>query len=354
MTSAKLFTIAIAGGLLLSSAFGLADDNKKAPPAPPAPPTAPAPGAIVPPLPPMPPHQVAPMPPMPPIPGAGSGFSVQFHDGKVEIAGVKGLVDQQLDDAIAKVAAEKNLPPEVREKLTKRLTKMRDKLGKKLDKINVTDMEQLGEELGQMGDEIGQEMEGFSDEMEKWGDQYGKDFAKNFKFKWNKDPHGKINGHLHAQANDDDDDDDDSADNDADVSVPDPSDDDDDIKDALKDLGDLALKPGQREAIGKLRTDSDKQVATAKKELDRQSDALKGLLANPNASDADVARAVDAVSSQEAAIRKARLLAWVDARRMLDAGQRAKVEATAGKPPAPPRPPAAPKAPAAPAAPKAK
>ncbi len=349
MTSAKLFTIAIAGGLLLSSALGLADDNKKAPPPPPAAPAPPA--AIVPPLPPA-PHPGVPMPPMPPIPGAGSGFSVQFHDGKVEIAGVKGLVDQQLDVALAKVAAEKNLPPEVREKLMKRLTKMRDKLGKKLDKLDVTDMDQLGEQLGDMGEEISQEMEGFSDEMEKWGDQYGKDFAKNFKFKWNKDPHGKINGHLHAQA--DDDDDDDSADDDADVSVPDPSDDDDDIKDAIKDLGDLALKPGQRDAIGKLRSDSDKQVATAKKELDRQSDALKGLLANPSASDADVARAVDAVSSQEAAIRKARLLAWVDARRMLDAGQRAKVEATAGKPPAAPKPPGAPKPPAAPAAPKTK
>ncbi len=332
MTSAKLFMIAIAGGLLLSSAFGLADDNKP-PPAPPAPPA-----TIVPPIAPMPP-----MPPMPPIPGAGSGFSVQLDGGKLEIAGLKGFVDQQLDDALAKVAAEKSLPPQVRDKLTKRLAKIRDKLGKRLDKLDITDIDQLGDELGDMGDEIGQEMEGFGDEMEKWGDQYGKDFAKDFKFKWNKDPHGKINGHLHARADDDDDDDDD-----ADVSVPDPSDDDDDIKDALRDLGDLALKPAQRDAIGKLRTESDKQVATAKKELDRQSDALKGLLASPNASDADVARAVDAVSSQEAAIRKARLLAWVDARRVLDAGQRARVEAAA-KPPAalkapkPPAPPAAPK-----------
>ena len=296
MTSAKLFTIAVAGGLLLSSAFGLADDNKKAPPAPPAPPAAPAPAPPAPIMPPMPPM---------PAPALGSGVSVQFHDGKIEIAGVKGNVEKALDAALAKVAAEKDLPPEVREKLTKRLGKMRDKLGKRLDKLDATDLHQLGEQLGEMGEEIGQEMEGFSDEMEKWGEQYGKDYSKNFNFKWGKDPHGKANGHLHVQANDDDDDDD-TADDDRDVSVPDPSDDDDDLKDAIKDLGDLALKPAQRDAIGKLRTDSDKQVATAKQELDRQADALKGLLANPNANDADVARAIDAVSSQEAAIRKAR------------------------------------------------
>jgi hypothetical protein len=107
--------------------------------------------------------------------------------------------------------------------------------------------------------------------------------------------------------------------------------DDSDLKDAIQDLKDVALKPAQRDAIGKLRADSDKTVAVAKKQLDDLSSKLHTALGNPATSDADIAKYVDQISAQEAAIRKARILAWVNARRVLDDAQRKKIEDAAKK-----------------------
>ena len=45
----------------------------------------------------------------------------------------------------------------------------------------------------------------------------------------------------------------------------------------------------------------------------------------------EMGKSIDAVTQQEAAIRKARILAWVNARRVLDDAQRKKVEAAAAK-----------------------
>ena len=101
------------------------------------------------------------------------------------------------------------------------------------------------------------------------------------------------------------------------------------MNDALSNLGDLSLKPAQRDAIQKIRTDSDKQVGAAKKYLDTASSHLKQLLDNPNASDVDVSKSIDAVSQLEGSIRKARILAWMNARRVLEDAQRKKIEAAA-------------------------
>ena len=89
---------------------------------------------------------------------------------------------------------------------------------------------------------------------------------------------------------------------------------------------DLALNPGQRTAITKLRTDSDKAVGAAKKQLDDLSAKLRTALSNPATPDADITRLVDQISAREAVIRKSRILAWAQARRVLDDGQRKKVE----------------------------
>ncbi|HEX5061599.1 MAG TPA: hypothetical protein VFV99_19660, partial [Kofleriaceae bacterium] len=55
-------------------------------------------------------------------------------------------------------------------------------------------------------------------------------------------------------------------------------------------------------------------------------EALRQQLENPSANENDVSRAIDNVSRLEADIRKARIIAWVKARRVLDDGQRQKVE----------------------------
>jgi hypothetical protein len=299
----------LAGGLLFGSVLSHAGSGSGMPPTPPTPPTAP-----VPPTPPTPPSP--PMPPMPPmptsIPGLPNGVTVSIHDGKVKIEGLDKYVDSQIDTALKSIQ-NPGVPPEIRAKVEEHLKKLRAKLKTKLAKIDVKDLDDLGDQLGDIGDEIGDEMDQFGDEMDAWGDKFGKDIQKQVQQQLA--AHG-----IHADADDDDDND-----------IPSPDvDDNDDLADAVRDMGDLKLTPAQHTAIAKLRTDSDKQVDSAKKALDSASDNLRKLLEN-GAGEAEVSRAIDLVSQQEAAIRKARILAWVNARKILDDAQRKKVENAAKK-----------------------
>jgi hypothetical protein len=145
-------------------------------------------------------------------------------------------------------------------------------------------------DLDDIGEEIGREMEDMGKDIEKWvGDD----------------------------------------DNDVDV---DADADDDDLDDAVKAMGNLKLKGPQSDQIKKLRTESDAKVAAAKKELEQASKQLQQQLDNPATSDADLSKSIDAVAAQEAAIRKARILALHGARRVLDDTQRKQVDtATKGK-----------------------
>ena len=252
---------------------------------------------------------------------SGGGLSVQIHDGKIQIDGLDDIVDGAIRDAQEAIRSS-GLPGDVRDKLQKRLDKVKDTVKNRLSHLDASNLDQLGDELGKMGDEIGKQMDEFGKEMEKYGKQAGKDSMKNFGKGWSS--HG---AHFKWDSKDKDDDDDDDADL---PSAPDV-DDADDLDDAVKSLGDLSLKPPQREQIQKLRAESDRQVAAAKKQLDQASDTLKKQLDNSTTSDADIARSIDAVTQQEAAIRKARILAWHSARRVLDDAQRKKVEDTAAK-----------------------
>lgn len=324
----RIFASILLGGVLFGSAFSQADSGRRygnywpssdatvvaqADPRPvPAPMPAPAPR----PAPPVPP--AAPAPRVPP-PHVGSGVSVQIHDGKIQIDGVSDLVDSAIHDAQEAIKTS-GVPTDVRDKLQKRLDKVKDTVKNRLSHLDASNLDQLGDELNKMGDEIGKQMDEFGKEMEKYGQQVGKDSMKKFGKDWSS--HG---AHFKWDSKDDDDDDD------ADLpSMPDV-DDADELDDAVKSLGDLSLKPPQREQIQKLRADSDRQVAAAKKQLDQASDTLKKQLDNSTTSDADIARSIDAVTQQEAAIRKARILAWHNARRVLDDAQRKKVEDAAAK-----------------------
>ncbi len=281
MKLASILSLLLAGGLLFGSAFSSADRN-----APPPPPTAPA----------------APKPPKAPK------GSKTIH---VRVDGLDDMIDAQIKAALDQVGSNKDVPPAIRDKITKRLEGIRKKIRARVG--NGSDLDP--EELGQLGEEIGSEMEDFGQEMDDWGEQFGKQMEKKF---------GKFD--VHIGVGDDDADNDDN--NDA-TSPPDADDDPDDIDDAVRDMGKLNLKPNQRAQIKQLRADSDAKVATAKKNLDVASEALQKQLDNPSASDADISRAIDNVAQQEATIRKARILAWVNARRVLDDGQRKKVEGAA-------------------------
>jgi DNA anti-recombination protein RmuC len=252
-------------------------------------------------------------------------MSVQIHDGKIQIDGLDDIVDGAIRDAQEAIRSS-GLPDDVRDKLQKRLDKVKDTVKTRLSHLDASNIDQLGEELSKMGDDIGKQMEEFGKEMEKYGKKAGKNFGKGG---WK--GHG---GHFQWDSKDKDKDkdkDDDEDNDDADVpSVPDV-DDADDLDDAVKSLGDLSLKAPQREQIQKLRADSERQVAAAKRQLDQASDTLTRQLENSATSDADIARSIDAVTQQEAAIRKARILAWHSARRVLDDAQRRKVEDAASK-----------------------
>jgi len=311
----------IAGGLLFGSAFGHAASGdpsfgfwpasdvtgpNRVPPTPPTAPTpAPAPPPAPRPAPPAPPKA----PPPPKAPAAGG----------IQIDGVKDMVIGQLDAARASIKNNPSIPKDVRDKLTARLDKVRASLDKRLSNLKITDLDKFGEEMEKMGEEIEEAMEGLEEEMEKLGEKLSKDIAKDV---------GKNLGKMKFDFDFDfdHDDDDDNV-----PMTPDLDADDDDMKDAISDLKDLALDPGQRTQITKLRTDSDKTVAAAKKQLDDLSTKLRTALANPTTPDADVARLVDQISAQEAVIRKARILAWAQARRVLDDGQRKKIEDAAKK-----------------------
>ena len=246
---------------------------------------------------------------------------MNIHDGKVEISGLEGVVDTQINAALQGISADPNIPPQVRAKVTAKLEKLRSKVKRRIAKIDTTDPQRLGEELGALGEEIGQEMEQFGEEMDKfgadmdqWSKKFEKDWGKNFKYQFNN------NGNDDDDDHDDDRDDDDDDDQDVDIHMP-----------AVRDLGDLKLKAPQRDALRRLRAESDAKVANAKRELERAEAQLQKAIENVNASDADIARAIDNVAQQEATIRKARILTWVNARRMLDDSQRQKVEGAARK-----------------------
>lgn len=326
-----LFTVVVpsllAGGLIFGSAFGHASVGRDEligywpaasdvtatgaakqvpPPAPPAPPKGP------------------PAPPKPPKHGAGSGVSVSIDNGTIKIDGVKGMVAGQLDAVRDSLRNNPAIPKDVRDKVLERLDKVRTSVDKRLSHLDVSDPDKLGEEMDKMGEEIDKAMEGFDKDMEKWGDKFGKDLAKDLTKNL-----GHL-GNLNIHIGDDDDDDDDTA------GVPMAPDvdidaDDSDLRDAIQDLKDVALKPAQRDAIGKLRADSDRTVAAARKQLDDLSDKLHTALGNPATTDVQIATYVDQISAQEAAIRKARLLAWANARRVLDDAQRKKIEDAAKK-----------------------
>jgi hypothetical protein len=329
-----LFTIVVpsmlAGGLIFNSALGSAagrDENfgfwpaasdvaaptpptPKAPPAPPAPPTPPTP-------------RTAPTAPTPPTPPAkrggagGGGVSVSINNGKVQIDGLHDLVLGQIDAARESIKNNQAIPKDVRDKVGARLDKVRATVDKRLANLKITDMDQLESEMEKMGEEIEQSMEGLDKDLEKLGKGFGKNFGKN----WGKNFNVNING------NDDDDDDD----NIGAIDTPDVDADDDDMKDAIKDLRDMALKPDQKAKINKLRADSDKTVGTAKKQMDDLSQKLQTALGNPTVTDAEIGRLVDQISAQEATIRKSRIQAWAQARRELDEAQRKRVEDAAKK-----------------------
>lgn len=282
---------------------------------------------------------VPPVPPMPPMPprghnrtrGHGHGMSVSIHDGKIEIDGIEELVQDQLERVAEVLDSVPDMPPDVRVRIKDRVKSVRDKLGARLGKLKSMDLDKIGPEMERMGDDIEKDMEGLDKDLEQLGlnlgkdfaERFGKDFARNFAPSRH-DRHDRDNS---DDGDDDADDDDDRPGVTLDDDMIDPS----DMRAAIAGLKGLTLGQDQKEQLAKLRRDSEQQISDAKRDLETLSSRLHDALGDAEASEADIARQIDQISAKEATIRKARILAWVRVRGMLDKDQRKKVEAAARK-----------------------
>lgn len=282
---------------------------------------------VPPPAPPAPPAPVAPVAPVAPyIPHGKHGIQVRIEDGKVQLDGLAEMIEGQLEGVNAILENLPDVPPEVRTRVRERIRSVRRTVKTRMSKLKSMDLSQIGPEMERMGDEIEREMEGLDKDMEKLGDKLGQQFAKKIT--------QQVARSFQNVDRDNDGDDNDEADHDDDddsaaAAVMPPGPNVDAVPPSLGDLKNLTLRPQQKADLAKLRAETDQQVKAAKQALDEASGRLHDTLGNSNASEAEIARQIDAVSREEATIRKARILAWVKARNLLDKDQRRKVEAAA-------------------------
>jgi hypothetical protein len=259
---------------------------------------------------------------------------VSIHGGKIEIDGIAELVQESLEKALETLDRLPDVPPDTRSRLRGRIQGMRNQLSARLGRLKSMDLDRLGPELERMGDEIERQMEGLDGELAQLGDRFGKGFAKKFGKDFAKSFGPGVPGvspgtsHDSDDAADDDDDDDDDHDRPAVALPPTPGPDvaDPDTGPAIAALKGLTLDAGQRTELARLRAESDRQITTAKRELERMSSRLHDTLRDAEAKESDVTAQIEAISLKEATIRKARILTWLKVRHMLHADQRKQVE----------------------------
>ena len=270
------------------------------------------------------------VPPVPPVPPhhRGGKISVTIHGNHIQINGIAETVNEHLDAVRDMLQNNPNVPPDVRDRIIARMDRVKSIVDRRLKNFKVSDVDQAEAEMEKLGEELEQALDGLDQDLEKLGDKLARDIRKKVRKNIFKDFAKKFVDVDHRADRDDDNDGDAKAEPDSDSEDADPSDVDDTVR-SVDGLKGMTLKPEQRVAIAKLRVESNTRVATAKKQLEDASQRLETALSDPKISDADVVRLVDQVSGHEAAIRKARLLAWIQARRVLDADQVERIERAA-------------------------
>lgn len=300
----------LVGGVVLADPWG----------APTPPTTPPPPGPVRGPKPPK-----APKPPR--INVSAGGLSISVRNGKIHIDGLDQLVAGHLQSVRDMLANHPNLPKDVRDKITARMDRVKAIVDKNIKSLDTSDLDKLEQQVEKMGDELEKALEGLDEDLDKLGDKWGKDLAKDIQ-KGLKDMKDlKIGPDPAPPADPADDDDNDTDDDNLPNASTDPS--TDDVNAAVDSLKNFALKPAQKDAIAKLRVDTDKLVELERARLEVASKELEMALGDVNVQAAVIERAVDKVTAHEAAIRKARLLTWVQARNLLDPDQRKQLEAAA-------------------------
>lgn len=282
------------------------------------------------PVPPVPPR--APKPPAPPI-------SISIKGNKIHVEGIDRLVAGHLAAVRQLLRDNPNIPQDVRDRLVQRMDKVKGIVERHLKNLDSSDIDRLGDQLEKMGDELEKAMAGLDADLAKLGDKIARDvqrklskdgFKDKLKLKFGPQPPPP----PPPPSPDHDTDTDTDTDTDSDSDAHDPwghTKSNDDV--SIDGLKDFALKPAQRDAIAKLRAASDTQVAAIKQQLESASKRLEDALADTKVTDAEVTRHVDQISKLEAELRKAKLLTWVQARRVLDADQVKRLEQAARKSP---------------------
>jgi hypothetical protein len=322
-----------AGGLMFHSASAQPVNPYGPPPAPPASPA--------PPVPPVPPTAPVVVPPQ--VHGPSVRVSVDGH--VLDADQIRRMVDAQLAQARAQLQ-NPNIPARMRAKLARKLDKITAKLDQRLAHIDFNDLGHLQEQMTDLGNELSQSMDGMGDDMEAWGKQLGAEVEQQVMQQVQQQMHIHMNGNgqFHWDSDGGRNEHEDDGDRDHDDDRGDAHDDDDNQPAAATRhghvhghaaadrLGDLDLQPQQRERLAEIRTESRKHVAAARAEVAKRSAELETLLHEPEVDRDAVARAVEAVTAAEGEMRKAKILSWVDARRVLDDAQRKRVEGAVDDP----------------------
>jgi hypothetical protein len=323
-----------------------AGDDWSAPPAPPAPPAAPAGGSM------------------------GAGVSVTIRDGRIRIDGVADFVLERLALIQGHVAGHRDLSNATRRRLSAQLARAQATVSRRLASLDALTPAQLEREVERMARELERDLDRVEEALAEVGDRRGPRLTSEIvrglatrALRQSQDAHraraaaeraraqaeaccpdgdhADASGH-HARGADADDADDadgdagDAGDGDGDEVVAEavvvaPGTDGSGRVDEtrMRMAGALILRPEQQAQILRVRTTLARDVAAARKQLTDAQQRLDVALRDLRASDVEIARYVDQVSQQEAAIRKARILAWVGTRRLLDDVQRRQLEAAA-------------------------
>jgi hypothetical protein len=249
----------------------------------------------------------------------------------------------QIKTAIQSIANDKSIPGPLRASLLTRLRKTQQIMDQRLGRIGSSgdwstfeaEMESMGQEIESTFEGLDDEMEKFGKDMEAWGEKFGQKFEKEFGETFEKELEEKLRNGIFVGPH----------------GVPAPpappappgpyappappappalpssrhAIDMSDLDTSI-DLGDLSLTPAQRQALERIVADEAKVVGSAEGSLETLTDRLRSKLADPNSDEGDIARTVDAITAEEGKIRKARILAWAKARKVLDDRQRGKVQ----------------------------
>ncbi len=92
------------------------------------------------------------------------------------------------------------------------------------------------------------------------------------------------------------------------------------------DFGDLALSPDQLDQLDVIFAAEGRVIDPARERIEVLSEQLRTELAGSDLDEARLGGLVDAISAQEASIRRAQIMAWAKSKKLLDGDQRDRVE----------------------------